>query len=202
MSLTSIVLGILFVAGDQGATLKEISEAIDKSEDTILCVLEKLTLTLKDDIESPIELLLTNKHYKLATKATIEPFIQKFAENSVYQPLTRAAIETLAIIAYRQPITRVGIEEIRGVASQQMIQRLIARNLVREVGRVEAPGRPYLYGVTSYFLDYFGLNDLNDLPEIEPLALNVELSSEALFKDKQWVLDVDDHLTENLNDEG
>ncbi len=190
-NLLTRIQAILFVSGDEGVSLSAIAEALNMSQNAVKSALNQLKSTLHEDETSPVELILTGKQYRLITKSEYAEDVEQFAQNTVHQPLTRAAIETLAIIAYRQPITRVGIDEIRGVSSQSMIQRLISRQLVREMGRIEAPGRPYLYGVTNYFLDYFGLSDLSELPPIESLALNVELSSEELFKDKEWIIESD-----------
>lgn len=188
-NLLTRIQAILFVSGDEGVTLTAISEALNVNRLEIKSQLNNIKNMLSEDVNSPVELILTGNYYRLITKGEYAEDVEQFAQNTVHQPLTRAAIETLAIIAYRQPITRVGIDEIRGVSSQSMIHRLISRQLVREMGRIEAPGRPFLYGVTDYFLDFFGLADLSDLPSIESLALNVELSSEELFKDKQWVIE-------------
>lgn len=85
--------------------------------------------------------------------------------------LSRAALETVAIIAYRQPITQPEIDAIRGVNSDGVVRTLIERNLVKQIGRREGPGRPMLYGTTDEFLNHFGLNDLSQLPELEDMAL-------------------------------
>ena len=121
--------------------------------------------------------------------------MEAYAHSPFTQKLSRAAVETLAIVAYRQPITRMGIDEIRGVSSITMLQKLLARDLIREVGRLEAPGRPVLYGVTDYFMDYFGLKSLEDLPNIEPLNLNDEVTSDELFNTKQWQISLDDEAS-------
>ena len=89
----------------------------------------------------------------------------------------------------------MGIDEIRGVSSITMLQKLLARDLIREIGRLEAPGRPVLYGVTDYFMDYFGLKSLEDLPNIEPLNLNDEVTSDELFNTKQWQISLDDEVS-------
>ena len=81
--------------------------------------------------------------------------------------LTQSNLETLAIIAYNQPITRSQIEEVRGVSSTHIIRKLLIRNLIQEVGRSELPGRPILYGTSDFFLDYFGISSLEQLPVIE-----------------------------------
>ena len=88
-------------------------------------------------------------------------------ENSETNTLSQAALETLAIIAYNQPITRVEIDEMRGVSTVHMVRRLLAKGLIKEVGKSTMPGRPNLYGTTKEFLDYFGMSSINDLPSIE-----------------------------------
>ncbi len=105
-------------------------------------------------------------------------------------PLSRAALETLAIIALRQPITRAAIEEMRGVQSEGALTTLIERGLVAELGRAEAPGRPFLYGTTARFLEHFGLRSLGQLQGILPESLVTSLGGEAeprprrLFSDR------------------
>ena len=95
------------------------------------------------------------------------------------QALSRAALETLAIIAYRQPVTRAEIEAIRGVQSEAGLRTLLERGLIREVGRKEAPGRPILYGTTPLFLQQFGLRDLSELPPPEQFRLDAAEPGEA-----------------------
>ena len=85
-------------------------------------------------------------------------------------------LETLAIIAYRQPVTRIEIEEIRGVQVTGNLQKLRTRQLIEETGRLDKPGKPLLYGTTSYFLDYFGINSIEELPELVDIENNDELS--------------------------
>ncbi|XJS11578.1 SMC-Scp complex subunit ScpB [Aerococcaceae bacterium WGS1372] len=185
--------GIIFVAGDQGVSRQELAQSLLLPIEDIDECLTQLTLNLQHDIDSPVELVNFNQRYRLITKHELASDVEQFAQAPFSQNLTRAAIETLAIIAYRQPITRMAIDEIRGVSSSSIIQKLISRELVKEVGRIEAPGRPVLYGVTDYFLDYFGLTTLQDLPEIEPIALNAELASEELFNLKEWSIEFFDN---------
>ena len=89
-------------------------------------------------------------------------------------------METLAIIAYKQPITRVEIEEIRGVSCDMMIRKLLARSLIKECGRTDAPGRPFLYEVTEEFMDAFKLKSLNELPDLPVIEQNMD---EELFNE-------------------
>src|SRR5690606_36052476 len=104
--------------------------------------------------------------YQLATKKENAIYLKRLVETPNYSTLSQAALETLTIIAYKQPITRLEIEEIRGVKTDHVIQTLVAKGLVQEVGRADGPGRAILYGTTKEFLDYFGLKDLKELPPL------------------------------------
>lgn len=195
------VHGVIFVAGDQGVSRQELAQSLMISIEEVDQCIEQLTLNLQHDSDSPIELVNFNQRYRLITKQDLATDVEQFAQAPFSQNLSRAAIETLAIIAYRQPLTRMAIDEIRGVSSSSMIQKLISRDLIKEVGRIEAPGRPVLYGVTDYFMDYFGLTSLQDLPEIEPIALNAELASEELFNLKEWPIEFFDDTEQNNENE-
>ena len=100
------------------------------------------------------------------------------------QNLSSAGLETLAIIAYKQPITRGEIELLRGVKVDKIMQNLTAKQLIEEQGRKDAPGRPILYGTTKQFLQYFGLNSLSDLPQVEDLPQNFS-TEELLLADEE-----------------
>jgi segregation and condensation protein B len=105
--------------------------------------------------------------FQLCTRPELAPYVQRFLQLDHREPLSRAALEALAIVAYRQPITRAEIEAVRGVRSEHVLERLLERHLVREVGRKAALGRPILYGTTEGFLRYFGLKDLHELPTLD-----------------------------------
>ncbi len=105
--------------------------------------------------------------YQLVTKPEFASYVERLLTPRG-KGLSHAALETLAIIAYRQPITKAEVEAVRGVNSERVVEGLCERRLVREVGRREGPGRPHLYGTTTEFLTYFGLKDLKDLPQVEP----------------------------------
>jgi segregation and condensation protein B len=109
--------------------------------------------------------------YQLRTCKDYGPYIDLLFRNKRTEKLSQASAEVLAIIAYRHPITRPQIDAIRGVDSSGTIQNLLERQLIEPVGRLEAPGRPTLYGITQYFLKHFGLRDLKELPGWEPPAL-------------------------------
>lgn len=194
MNLIKRVHAILFVSGQEGVSREHLANSLNTTVKEIDAALQQLKLNLYSDDDSPIELANFNQHYLLVTKKDVAQDVEIYAQSPYKNTLTRAAIETLAIIAYRQPITRLAVDEVRGVSSANMIQKLIGRDLVKEVGRVEAPGRPVLYGITNYFMDYFGLQSLEDLPEVEPLELNSESAVEELFSTKNWQIELYDEL--------
>ncbi|MDQ7842891.1 MAG: SMC-Scp complex subunit ScpB [Armatimonadota bacterium] len=104
--------------------------------------------------------------FQLCTRPEFAEYVQRFLRLDFQEPLSQAALETLAIVAYRQPVTRGEIELVRGVRSEHVLERLVARRLIREVGRKPTVGRPILYGTTEGFLRHFGLRDLSDLPPL------------------------------------
>lgn len=104
--------------------------------------------------------------YQLCTRPELAAYIQRFLRLDHRDPLSQAALETLAIVAYRQPVTRAEIEAVRGVRCEHVLERLLERHLIREIGRRPTLGRPFLYGTTEGFLRYFGLKDLSALPAL------------------------------------
>lgn len=107
--------------------------------------------------------------YRLANDAGCGPWLRVLLEKGKASKLSRPALETLAIIAYRQPVVRSEIEAVRGVAVDQLVRNLLDLQLIRVVGRSELPGRPWLFGTTQKFLEHFGIKSLNDLPGTEEL---------------------------------
>ena len=105
--------------------------------------------------------------YHMVTRPDIAPWLMRLAKTRTRARLSRPAVETLAIIAYRQPVSRPEVDAVRGVNSEGVLDGLLERRLVRIAGRKDAPGRPFLYETTRDFLVAFGLRDLNDLPKVE-----------------------------------
>lgn len=161
---------LFFVAGDKGLTLTEISQLLVLAPSACLQQVEKYADSLAQDTKRGLQILQVAQTYKLVTKSKYQELLENYAKGPHSQRLSKAALETLAIIAYRQPLSRNEIDEIRGVQSSGALQTLALKKLVAEVGRLEGPGRPILYGTTAYFLDYFGLNNLSELPDITQLA--------------------------------
>ena len=178
----SVLEGLLFVAGDDGITLEEASYILELERSAVRQLLDELKKRLEDE-NSGLELLLTASHYKLVTKASLKSYIEKYAVSPYSSQLSQASLETLAIIAYKQPVTRVDIESIRGVQSSGSIQKLLLRDLIEEAGRLETPGRPKLYKTTVYFMDYFGLESLDALPDASDLFDLDSEEANQLFRD-------------------
>lgn len=167
MNKEGILEGLLFVVGDDGLTLKQISELLEENIDTC----KEILLSLKQAYEADnrgIRISYLGDAFKLTTKKEHKAYYQKLIVNPTTNTLSQAALETLAIIAYNQPITRIEIDELRGVNNTWLLRKLVAKGLIKEVGKSTMPGRPNLYGTTSDFLDYFGLSTIKDLPKIKP----------------------------------
>lgn len=166
MNKKAVLEGLLFVSGDEGVTKEKIESILEISEDEFYELLSELLNDYSSD-ERGITINKFGDVYKLVTKREHAYYYKKIVDGEVNEKLSSSALETLSIIAYNGPITRVMIDEIRGVSSAHIIRKLVFKNLVKDVGRSELPGKPILYGVTDQFLDYFGLKSLDELPKIE-----------------------------------
>ncbi|WP_099362667.1 SMC-Scp complex subunit ScpB [Fredinandcohnia onubensis] len=161
----AVIEGLLFAAGDEGLTLKQMALVLEINEGTALDIINELINDYKQAGRG-INLVEVAGTYQLTTKKEHAVYLKKLVESPSSSSLSQAALETLAIIAYRQPITRAEVEEIRGVKTERPIQTLTAKALIKEVGRVEGTGRAILYGTTKEFLEYFGLKTLKELPPL------------------------------------
>lgn len=166
MSPLAQIESLLFVSGDEGITVADLSAATGLMRPAILASLEKLAQKYAADDDSAMELMVNDTTYRLVTKATASAIIKRYFENPLSTSLSPASLEVLAIIAYRQPITRIEIDEIRGVQSASTVQKLVLRRLIEDAGRLDEPGRPKVYQTSAYFLDYFGLTKLDELPPL------------------------------------
>jgi segregation and condensation protein B len=130
---------------------------------------EQALMRLEQDLAQEgrgIQLAKLAGGYRLVTKAEYAPWLKRLDKAKAAQKLSRSALESLAIIAYKQPLVRAEIEEIRGVETSGVLRTLLERKLVRIVGRKEVPGRPIMYGTTKFFLEHFGLHDIAQLPPL------------------------------------
>ncbi|MDB4866152.1 MAG: scpB [Cohnella sp.] len=163
-TLKSVLEGLLFVSGEEGLNVKTIAEVVEMDPEVVQDVLHDLQQDFVRDARG-LRIAEVAGGYRLTTAAEHAPFFEKLAYSPSRSSLSQSALETLSIIAYRQPITRVEIEEIRGVKADRTLHSLAGKDLIEEVGRADALGRPILYGTTKEFLDYFGLSGLNQLPD-------------------------------------
>jgi segregation and condensation protein B len=165
VKLKAILEGLLFLVGDDGLTVEQASKSMDISTKKAEQLFDALQKEYVDDSRG-FEIERYGSRYRFLSKAFVHEAAKKLFSIDKISKLSNAALETLAIIAYKQPITRVEIEEIRGVGADVMIRKLEARGLIKEEGRSDAPGRPFLYSVTDEFMDAFKLLSLDELPDL------------------------------------
>lgn len=180
-----ILESLLFAAGDEGLSLKQITSVLEVDEIQANEIVSELQRDYERDENRGITIVQLAGTYQLATKKVHADYLKKLVESPGTAHLSQAALETLAIVAYKQPITRAEIEEIRGVKTERPLHTLSSRALVKEVGRAEGTGRAILYGTTKEFLDYFGLKHISELPPLPDHIEDDELQDDAdLFFEK------------------
>lgn len=173
LSLAARVESLLFVA-DEPVSAHRLSEALEVTTGKIEESLEELALSYAD---RGLRVQRTDQGVQLVTAPEAACYVDRFLGLKARVHLTKAALEALAIVAYRQPITRPEVEAIRGVGSDSVLRTLLSAGLVDRVGRADAVGRPYLYGTTAEFLQHFGLQSLDELPPLEGEEQVVQKSS-------------------------
>ncbi|MDO4635235.1 MAG: SMC-Scp complex subunit ScpB [Streptococcus sp.] len=178
---------LLFVAGEEGLSLRQLSEILHLPPTALIQQLEKLADAYNLNDSSALELIETSKTYKLVTKAMYSELLKDYAKSPINQSLSRASLEVLSIIAYKQPITRIEIDQIRGVNSSGAISKLVLLGLIKEAGKKEVIGRPNLYATTDYFLDFMGINQLDELVDISDI--HVENEQLVLFRETEIELE-------------
>ena len=181
VKLKAILEGLLFLVGDDGLTVEQASKSMDISTKKAEQLFDALQKDYVDDSRG-FEIERYGSRYRFLSKAFVHEAAKKLFSIDKISKLSNAALETLAIIAYKQPITRVEIEEIRGVGADVMIRKLEARGLIKEEGRSDAPGRPFLYSVTDEFMDAFSLTSLDELPELK--EMKEDFDQEDIFNTK------------------
>ena len=179
------ILAVLFAAGEPLEAAR-IAEALDLGlqETHGLCAGIEDYFTAQ---KSPLEVRRLEECYQLCTRPPYAPVIRQTLELRRNTPLSAAALEVLAIIAYNQPVTRSFVEQVRGVDSSSVVVSLVEKGLVEEAGRMELPGRPIAYRTTTGFLRCFGLSALEDLPAVEEEAIENEAEdndSQLTFEDE------------------
>ena len=183
MDLHGVLEGLLFVVGNEGISFEKLKDVLEVNDTELELLLSELDNQYQDSNRGFKIEKLGNK-YKLTTKKEHKPYYESLIQVEKNENLTQAALETLAIIAYNEPVTRLYVDEIRGVESSYLVRKLLYRNLIKEVGRSDAPGRPILYGVTDEFLDYLGLSSIEELPKLEVVQEKEEFEDLDLYESK------------------
>jgi segregation and condensation protein B len=168
--IESAIESLLFAAGDL-LPLEKIAEIIDVDKKTTKLIIGNMILDFQNSNRG-IMIRDINNTYQLCTKIENYEYIKKLFEPRQKQGLSQAAFETLSIIAYNQPVTKSMIEQIRGVNSDSSITRLVERNLIKEAGRLDSPGKPILYESTDEFLRSFGFKSINDIPRLDIIDMH------------------------------
>ncbi len=180
-NIKSELESLLFIS-DKSLVIDDIKKIFENAEPAEI---REQIESLKKDLEgrsSGIRIVEIAGGFQMVTAPENAPTIKAFYKIKHTEKLTGPSLETLAIIAYKQPVTRIDIEAIRGVNVDGVVKSLLEKNLIRVVGRKEVIGRPFVYGTTRLFLDYFGLKSLAELPKIEEFAqqdllMNMKLAS-------------------------
>ena len=169
MSDLKSILEALIFASPEPVTVKALVRLLDtEPKEDILAAIEEL----KQTYERPggLQMVEVAGGYQIVTRPELHEWVRRLFHERTTQKLSVAALETLAVIAYKQPVTGPEVAEIRGVNAVGVLSTLMERKLVKIVGRKQVVGRPFLYGTTRSFLERFGLNDLSDLPKVEDMS--------------------------------
>ena len=189
-----VIESILFSAGRE-VKITELMSALEASSEEIITVVESMKEDYKNE-ERGLQIINVGEAYQLCTKQEYYEYLYSIFDKRNKPNLSQAAIETLAIIAYNPKITRAEIEAIRGVNSDGTIYKLLDYNLIEETGKLDAPGEPGTYGVTSEFLRVFGFGNLNELPDLPRYKLdeNQQIVIDDIIEEKE------EQGTEELNE--
>ena len=184
--LEAVVEAVLFTMG-KSVELRQLAIATGQSEEETRQALERLKARY-DKEERGMEIIELEDSYQMCTRTGFYENLIRVAASPKKQVLSEVVLETLSIIAYKQPVTKMEIEKIRGVKSDHAVNRLVEYNLVQEVGRLDAPGRPLLFGTTEEFLRRFSVQSLEELPGVD--AEKLEVFKEEAEDEAQLKLDI------------
>ena len=174
----AIIEAILFTMGES-VEISRLANVIEEDVKVTKEILEEMNTSYESENRG-IHLLDFDKAVQLCTKSEMYEYLIKIAKSPRKMVLTDTVIETLSIIAYKQPVTKLDIERIRGVSCDHAMNKLLEYDLVTELGRLDAPGRPLLFGTTEQFLRCFGVKSLEELPELNPVQMEeFKLQAEA-----------------------
>lgn len=166
MNLKSVIESLLYAWGEP-LNISEISRILNIKPYIVNDTINEMMISCSTDENRGLIIQKFGNSYQLTTKKDNFEFIQMLLQTSVNKSLSTAAMEILSIIAYKQPVTKVEVELIRGVKCTNVIKGLLDKKLIKEVGKLDKPGRPTLYATTDEFLRHFGLNSINELPALK-----------------------------------
>jgi len=161
-----IIESILFTMGES-VPLEKLAAVLEIDKEKAKAIITQMMSDYEKENHG-IQIIELDGAYQMCTKKQMYEYLIKIARQPKKQVLTDVLLETLSIIAYKQPVTRMEIEKIRGVSSGHAVNKLVEYNLVCEIGRLDVPGRPLLFGTTEEFLRSFGVNSIEELPQPEP----------------------------------
>lgn len=172
----AVIEAILFTMGES-VELEKIADALELDKNKTKKLIEEMQEELNNS-KRGVTIMELDGSYQMCTKTEMYEYLIRIAKQPKKRVLTDVLLETLSIIAYKQPVTRVEVEKIRGVSSDHAISKLVEYNLVCELGRLDAPGRPLLFGTTEEFLRSFGVHSVDELPVLSPMQVE-EFKHEA-----------------------
>ena len=172
----AIIEAILFTMGES-VELEKIADAIELDKKTTKKLINEMMQEWNDEGRG-VAIMELDGAYQVCTRTEMYEYLIRIAKQPKRRVLTDVLLETLSIIAYKQPVTKMEIEKIRGVSSDHAVSKLVEYNLVCELGRLDAPGRPLLFGTTEEFLRSFGVHSVDELPVLSPVQLE-EFKQEA-----------------------
>lgn len=194
--LIQIIEGLLYLSGDKGITIGEFILTTNYSQHEIEESLKTIEEKYSDEF-SPFTLLYTSNSYKIATKESLHTIFEKYANLETNNKITTNSLETLAIIAYNQPITKYDIEQLKGTNVSYHIKQLVMKNLIYPSGILKEIGNPKIYSTSEFFLDFIGINTLNDLPPLKDFSLNISENELFSYEDLNYKELSDKLLKEN-----
>ena len=202
MDKLALYIESLVFASPDPISLNEISEALQKfsgeeyTDDLLAVYMDQIRQRYLDDEDQFKELVQLSGGYQFMTKPEFSGLIQAHLKNVTRKKLSRSAMETLAVIAYKQPVTKPEIERIRGVGCDYQIQKLLEKEYVSITGRADSPGKPILYSTSNKFMDHFGLRSIQDLPMMkEIITSDTEIGTDPVEV-------IPDHFEEQTNEDG
>jgi len=185
MEQPELYIEALIFASEQSIRIEELMYCLqtvferDYTTEEVLGYIKSIELKYKEN-NTAIELVNINNGYQFLTKKPFHPIVNLLQLQRAKKKLSQAALETLAVVAYKQPVTKTEIEQIRGVNCDYSIQKLLEKELISITGKSDTVGKPLLYSTSGQFMDYFGINSINELPHLKELAANSSVIGEQV----------------------